>query len=135
MRNSREMLSVGIDVGTTTTQVVFSHLTVQDVARLGQVPKIAVNTKAVSYTSPIYFTPLLNPDEVDVPSLTEIIRKEYQAAGVKPADINTGAVIITGEIARTHNADKILQALAEMAGDFVVTIAGPNVEAQIAGRG
>jgi ethanolamine utilization protein EutA len=67
--------------------------------------------------------------------LSDLVMQEYQSAGYKPRDIETGAVIITGEIARTHNADTILQALAEMAGDFVVTVAGPNVEAQIAGRG
>jgi ethanolamine utilization protein EutA len=135
MLSSREMLSVGIDVGTTTTQVVFSRLLVHDVARPGQVPRLQVGAKAVLYESPIYFTPLITPVEVNVQALSDLVMKEYRSAGYQPRDIETGAVIITGEIARTHNADVILQALAEMAGDFVVTVAGPNVEAQIAGRG
>jgi len=135
MVSSREMLSVGIDVGTTTTQVVFSRLLVHDVARPGQVPRLQVGAKSVLYESLIYFTPLITPEEVDVQALSDLVMKEYQSAGYKPRDIETGAVIITGEIARTHNADIILQALAEMAGEFVVTVAGPNVEAQIAGRG
>jgi ethanolamine utilization protein EutA len=135
MSSSREMLSVGIDVGTTTTQVVFSQLLVHDVARPGQVPRLQVGAKSVLYESPIYFTPLITPEEVDVQVLSDLVMQEYQSAGYKPRDIETGAVIITGEIARTHNADTILQAFADMAGDFVVTVAGPNVEAQIAGRG
>jgi ethanolamine utilization protein EutA len=135
MSSSREMLSVGIDVGTTTTQVVFSQLLVHDVARPGQVPRLQVGAKSVLYESPIYFTPLITPEEVDVQILSDLVMQEYQSAGYKPRDIETGAVIITGEIARTHNADVILQALSDMAGDFVVTVAGPNVEAQIAGRG
>ncbi len=63
------------------------------------------------------------------------MRREYDAAGISPESIETGAVIITGETARTKNAEAILQALSAEAGDFVVTIAGPNAEAQIAGRG
>lgn len=131
----RELLSVGIDVGTTTTQLVFSKLQVQDVARLGQVPRLQVNAKAVLYQSPIAFTPLLTPEEVDVPALTAIVREEYRRAGFTPEQIETGAVIVTGEIARANNADAILKALSDLAGDFVVTVAGPNVESQIAGRG
>ena len=68
-------------------------------------------------------------------ALAALVRDEYRAAGISPAQIETGAVIITGETARAQNADAILQALADLAGDFVVTVAGPNVEAQIAGRG
>ncbi|MFP4394248.1 MAG: ethanolamine ammonia-lyase reactivating factor EutA [Anaerolineales bacterium] len=131
----REMISVGIDVGTTTTQIVFSRLQVQDVARLGQVPRLQVNAKDVLYQSPITFTPLLSPEEVDVPALTGIVREEYQRAGFTSDEVETGAVIVTGEIARAHNADAILEALAPLAGDFVVTVAGPNVESQIAARG
>jgi ethanolamine utilization protein EutA len=44
-------------------------------------------------------------------------------------------VIITGETARKKNADQVLKAIAGLAGDFVVTVAGPNVEGMIAGRG
>ncbi len=131
----RELLSVGIDVGTTTTQVVFSKLQVQDAARLGQVPRLQVNAKAVLYQSPIAFTPLLTPQEVDVPALTAIVQEEYRRAGIAPEQVETGAVIVTGEIARASNADAILKALSHLAGDFVVTVAGPNVEAQIAARG
>ena len=62
-------------------------------------------------------------------------RQEYDLAGIEPAAIETGAVIITGETARTTNADAILAALSAEAGDFVVTVAGPSAESQIAGRG
>jgi ethanolamine utilization protein EutA len=132
---AREVLSVGIDVGTTTTQVVFSRLSLHDVARPGQVPRIQVDEKSVVYTSDVHPTPLRAPDEVDAGALAELVRREYRNAGIGPQDIETGAVIITGETARSRNADAILRALSAEAGDFVVTIAGPNAEAQIAGRG
>lgn len=131
----REVLSVGIDVGTTTTQVVFSHLLLHDVARPGQVPRIQVDEKSVVHKGEVHQTPLSAPDLVDADALAALVRKEYAAAGVSAESIETGAVIITGETARTKNAEAILQALSVEAGDFVVTIAGPNAEAQIAGRG
>jgi ethanolamine utilization protein EutA len=135
MTDSREMVSVGIDVGTTTTQLVFSRLAVSNVSRLGQIPRFQVSGKSVLYESPAYFTPLLSPDVVDVQKLSEIIRSEYQKAGIQPQQVETGAVIITGEIARTQNAEEILKAISSLAGEFVVTVAGPNVESLIAGRG
>lgn len=133
--NTREMISVGIDVGTTTTKLVFSRLHIADIARPGRVPRFDVVDKSALFESAIHFTPLLNPQQVDVPALTDIILSEYRQANFHPNQIDTGAVIITGEIARTQNADQILQAMADLAGDFIVTVAGPNVEAQIAGRG
>ncbi len=131
----RDMISVGIDVGTTTTQIVFSHLTIQDAARAGQAPRIRIQARAILYQSPIHFTPLISEQEVDVEKLSALVRSEYLKAGISPSQIETGAVIITGETARAQNADAILHALADLAGDFVVTVAGPNVEAQIAARG
>ncbi len=132
---ARNLISVGIDVGTTTTQVVFSHLVVHNTARTGQAPRIHIQARDVLYQSPIYPTPLLSPQEVDAARLSELVHQAYRQAGVSPEQIETGAVIITGEAARAQNADTILQALAHLAGDFVVTVAGPNLEAQIAGRG
>lgn len=130
-----ELLSVGIDIGTTTTQLAFSRLHVQDVAHLGHAPRLHVNAKTLLHQSPIVFTPLLSPQKVDVAALTTIVSEEYRSAGLTPAQVETGAVIVTGEIARTSDANAILTALSHLAGDFVVTVAGPNVEARIAGRG
>lgn len=132
---SRDMLSVGIDVGTTTTQLVLSELTVTNQARMGLMPRLEIVTRKVLYQSEPHLTPLVSADEVDVARLLELIRFEYSKAGVDPSQIETGAVIITGETARTRNAEAILDGLGKMAGEFVVTVAGPNLEAQIAGRG
>ncbi len=133
--SSRELLSVGIDVGTTTTQVVFSRLLVRDTARGGSVPRLAIDTRTVVYESPVHLTPLASADDVDADRLAAIVAGEYAAAGVEPEAVETGAVVVTGEIARTRNADAILDAISALAGDFVVTVAGPNLEAQIAARG
>lgn len=135
MDTSRRMVSVGIDIGTTTTQLVFSELTLVDVARAGQIPRIDISARAVLHTSEIVFTPLVDAETIDAEALAGILRKEYQRAGIAPSQVETGAVIITGETARKQNADQVLRAIAGLAGDFVVTVAGPNVEGMIAGRG
>jgi len=135
MTDPRAILSVGIDVGTTTTQVVFSRLALADVARPGQIPRLAITGREVLYQSPIAFTPLLDRDTVDAARLDALVRSEYAAAGVQPAQVETGAVIITGETAKKKNADQILAALAGLAGEFVVSVAGPHVESMISGRG
>lgn len=135
MKPARQMLSVGIDIGTTTTQVVFSRLTLVDVARTGQIPRIDITEREVCYQSEIIFTPLLDPETIDAQRLSDILRQEYQRAGITPGEIETGAVIITGETAKKKNADRILNEIADLAGDFVVTVAGPHVEGMIAGRG
>jgi ethanolamine utilization protein EutA len=135
MADTRALLSVGIDVGTTTTQIVFSRLNLSDVARPGQIPRMAITNREVLYRSPIVFTPLADRETVDAVKLNEIVRREYAAAGMDPAKVETGAVIITGETAKKKNADEIIRALSGLAGEFVVSVAGPHVESLISGRG
>jgi len=135
MPDSRTLLSVGIDVGTTTTQFVFSRLVLTDVARPGQIPRIGITAREIIYQSPITFTPLKDWETIDAERLQGLARQEYAAAGVDPRQVETGAVIITGETAKKKNADEILRAMAGFAGEFVVTVAGPHVESLIAGRG
>lgn len=135
MADSRVLLSVGLDIGTTTTQIVFSRIQLRNIAPSQQVPRIGVGEREVLYQSPIYFTPLANRDRVDVRALEQIVGEEYRRAGFAPSQVETGAVIVTGEIAKKENAAEILQALGRYAGEFVVTVAGPRVEAQMAGRG
>jgi ethanolamine utilization protein EutA len=135
MSDVRDLLSVGVDVGTTTTQIVFSRLNLQDVSRPGQIPRIDITDRKVIYQSPIVFTPLIDFETIDADRLNEIVRREYSAAGVDPGQVETGAVIITGETAKKKNADEILRALSGLAGEFVVSVAGPNVESLIAGKG
>ncbi len=129
------LVSVGIDIGTTTTQVVLSRLTLVNVMPGSQVPRIEIVNKSVLYLGDVHFTPLLDRSRVDGESLRRIVADEYATAGVTPADIDTGAIIITGEAAKKDNAADIIHALAEYAGDFVVATAGPDLESRIAGKG
>lgn len=135
MADNRSLLSVGLDIGTTTTQIIFSRLNLADVARPGQIPRMAITKREVIYQSPIVFTPLSDRETVDALKLNEIVRNEYASAGISPEQVETGAVIITGETAKKNNADEIIRALSGLAGEFVVSVAGPHVESLISGRG
>lgn len=130
-----EITSVGIDIGTSTTQLIFSKLTIENRASSYTVPRIGIVEKEVTYRSQIYFTPLLSQSEIDADGVKKIIQDEYQKAGMKPEDLKTGAVIITGETARKQNANTVLAALSDMAGDFVVATAGPDLESVLSAKG
>lgn len=127
--------SVGIDIGTSTTQLVFSRLTVVNLAGSYAVPRIEIIEKEVIYRSDIYFTPLRSNTEIDADAVKKIVQEEYRKAGIRPEDLQTGAVIITGETARKENANQVLEALSELAGDFVVATAGPDLESVLSARG
>lgn len=126
---------MGVDVGTTTTQIVLSRLGVHNARRPGLVPRLEIDQREVLYQGDPQRTPLLSSDVVDADSLVRLVKEQIGQSGVDPLKIETGAVIITGETARTKNADAILKGIAQVAGDFIVTVAGPNLEAQIAARG
>lgn len=130
-----EILSVGIDIGTSTTQLVFSKITIENTAGNFSVPRVNIVDKEIIYRSSIYFTPLSTQNKIDKEKVKEIIKDEYEKAGVSISDVKTGAVIITGETARKENANDVLQTLSGFAGDFVVATAGPDLESIIAGRG
>ena len=130
-----ELLSVGIDIGTSTTSLVFSKLVVENTASNFTVPRISIVDKEIIYRSNIYFTPLLSNNTIDAQRVKEIVEYEYKNAGVKKEDINTGAVIITGETARKENANEVLHSLSGFAGDFVVATAGPDLESIISAKG
>ena len=130
-----KVLSVGIDIGTSTTQLVFSKLYIKNEASVASVPKINIVGKEIIYRSDIYFTPLISNTEIDADNIKKIIENEYAKAGINYGEIQTGAVIITGETARKENASQILHLLSNIAGNFVVATAGPALEAIIAGKG
>lgn len=128
-------MSVGIDIGTSTTQLVFSRITLENIASSFSIPRINIVDKKVIYESDIYFTPLISQQEIDGAAVKKIIEGEYRKANIKPSDVETGAIIITGETARKENAKKVLNEMSGLAGDFVVATAGPDLESIIAGKG
>ena len=132
---SETLLSVGIDIGTSTTQLILSRLTLANRANPFSVPRIAIEDREVLYRSGIHFTPLLSDTVIDAEGVRTIVAEEYRKSGFAPEQVDTGAVIITGETARKENAREVLSALSQFAGDFVVATAGPDLESILAARG
>ena len=131
----QNILSVGIDVGTSTTQLVFSRIAMENTSGYFSVPRVSVTSKEVIYKSDIYLTPLKTDKLIDGEAIRDIIAREYGKAGYTPENVDTGAVIVTGESSRKENAEEVLRNLSCFAGDFVVSTAGPDLESIIAGKG
>ena len=130
-----QLLSVGIDIGTSTTQLILSRLTLENRATPFTVPRVSISGREVLYRSAIHFTPLLSDTVIDAAGVRTIVEEEYRKSGFDKTQVDTGAVIITGETARKENAREVLSALSEFAGDFVVATAGPDLESILAARG
>ena len=132
---AEQLLSVGLDVGTTSTQLIVSRLTVSNRASTFAVPEMEIAQREILYRSDVHFTPLLEGNLVDGDKIRTLVEQEYKNAGISREQVDTGAVIITGETSRRENARAVLSALSQFAGDFVVATAGPALESVLAARG
>src|SRR5690554_2169286 len=104
-------------------------------APVTQVPRYEFVEREIFFQSPVSPTPLQEDGTVNAPMLQRFIDDQFSAAGITLSDIETGAIIITGETSKVKNAKDTVLDLAERLGDFVVATAGPNLESVIAGRG
>ena len=127
--------SVGLDVGTTTTQLIVSEIRAENKASAFSVPEMEITGRKILYQSPVHFTPLLSGELVDGDKLRSLVQAEYEKAGITPGSVDTGAVIITGETSRKENAAQVLASLSDLAGEFVVATAGPDLESVLAAKG
>ncbi|XEC33071.1 ethanolamine ammonia-lyase reactivating factor EutA [Streptomyces fradiae] len=126
--------SVGIDIGSSGTQVLFSRLRLR---RIGEelTSRYHVVSRETRYLSPVALTPYTSGEHIDAVRLGEIVDEAYGKAGVTPDAIDTGVVILTGEALRRHNAEAIAGVLAERGGRLVTATAGHHMEAQLAAYG
>lgn len=128
------LTSVGIDVGTATTKIIFSKLRFRNLGMGLGVPRVRLTAREVIYRSQVWGTPVAG-NQLLGERLLEYLQGAYAQAGIDPATVGSGGVIITGEAARKENARSLLALLSKSAGNFVVAAAGPHLEAVIAGRG
>jgi ethanolamine utilization protein EutA len=133
---SVELLSVGIDIGTTTTQLMFSEMLAR---RNGgeHGSKYVIEERTPVYESEIFLTPYedIESNRIDAGAIEQFVAEAYADAGYSPDDVDTGAVIITGEASRTENADRIIELFSASAGRFVCATAGANLESLMAAHG
>ncbi len=132
--NEIQLLSVGVDVGSSTSHLVFSKLLLKRDPQ-SRSKRFLIEDRQVIFEGKIIDTPLVDDHTIDIDTLTDFLRMEYRRAGIVPADVQTGAVIITGETAKKANAEQIVAALSNDAGKFVAATAGPNFESIIAAMG
>ena len=123
--------SVGIDVGSSGTQVVFSRIHLRRIAE-DLSSRYTVVERTPIYQSPISLTPYQSDTLMDAKALGAIIDKAYQESGLHPDDVDAGAVILTGEALRRENSESIAAVLAEQGGEFVCATAGHHMESMLA---
>jgi ethanolamine utilization protein EutA len=128
------LVSVGIDIGSSGTQVIFSRIKLR---RYGEdlTSRYYVVSRETLYQSPVALTPYQSEERIDDAALGKIIDDAYAGAGLHPDDIDTGAVILTGEALRRENAQGIARILSEQGGEFVCATAGHHMESLLAAFG
>jgi ethanolamine utilization protein EutA len=126
--------SVGIDIGSSGTQVAFSRLVLR---RRGEdlTSRYVVVARETLFESEVYLTPYTDDLQIDAVALGRMLDDAYTGAGRRPEDVDTGVVILTGEALRRRNAERIASVVAERAGDLVCATAGHHMEAMLAAYG
>jgi ethanolamine utilization protein EutA len=129
------LTSVGIDIGTATSQILFSRL---ELRRLGAElsSRYVVVNRETLYLSPVHLTPYTpGREHIDDQALGKMVDQAYTEAGLTAEQVDTGAVILTGEAIRRDNARAIADLFAAQRGDFVCATAGHHFEALLAAHG
>ena len=128
------LTTVGIDIGSSGTQVIFSRVHLRRLAE-DLTSRYYVVSRETLFQSPVALTPYQSEERIDDAKLGAIIDDAYVAAGLTPDRIDTGVVILTGEALRRDNAQGIAKILSEQGGEFVTATAGHHMEAMLAAYG
>ncbi len=131
-----KVLSVGIDIGSSTSHLIFSRLTLKREKSMFNITnRFNLVNREIIYQSSIIFTPLIDRYNIDVEAVIEFCEEEYKKAGIAPEMVETGAVLVTGETAKKQNAAEIVNRLSSESGKFVSAAAGPNLESLLSAMG
>src|SRR6476660_9220905 len=129
-----ELTTVGIDIGSSTSHLMFSQVHLQRLGTALSSRFVVVNRK-ILWQSPILLTPYLPDYTIDTDELAGFIGECYGYARVDPDDVDSGAVILTGEAIKRHTARALADLFADNAGTFVCASAGHHMECQLAAHG
>ncbi len=124
------MLSVGVDIGSSTSHLVFSRIVLE---RLDS--RYVVTERESFYQSDILLTPYSAEETIDADALGAFIAQQYKDAKIDPDEIDTGALILTGVAVRRRNARRIGELFAAQAGKMVAVSAGDSLETVMAAYG
>jgi len=128
-----DLTSVGIDIGSSTSHLMFSHLHVGYPSLHCRRPEVL--ERWILSRSPVLLTPFSQDWTIEMSPLEELIQSSFKEAGLLPQEVDTGAVIITGEAARRSNAKNIVEYFSTQSGGFVCATAGPRLELILAAHG
>ena len=129
-----EFNTVGIDIGSSTSHLLFAKVALQRQSQ-GLSSRFVVIGREIVWRSPILLTPFLPDGSIDADALGAFIARCYRDAGVAQTDIDSGAVILTGEAIKKKNARAIDELFAGEAGKFVCATAGHLLECRLAAHG
>jgi ethanolamine utilization protein EutA len=129
-----ELKTVGIDIGSSTSHLLFAKVVLQRNSQ-GLSSRFVVIDRQILWRSPIMLTPFLRDGTIDAHSLGHFIGDCYADAGFARRDIDSGAVILTGEAIKRRNARAIDELFATEAGKFVCATAGHILECRLAAHG
>ncbi|MGH8891988.1 MAG: ethanolamine ammonia-lyase reactivating factor EutA [Actinomycetes bacterium] len=129
-----ELDTVGIDIGSSTSHLMFARVHMQRLAQ-GLSSRFVVVDRKVVWRSPVVLTPYRPDNDIDADVLGEFVRECYAEAGLRRAAIDTGAVVLTGEALKRRNARAIADLFANESGTFVCASAGHHLEAVMAAHG
>ena len=129
-----ELRTVGIDIGSSTSHLMFASVTLQRQSQ-GLSSRFTVVDRHVLWRSPIILTPFLADGAIDAGELAHFIGHAYHDAGLRRSDIDSGAVILTGEAIKRKNARAIDEIFAAESGKFVCATAGHKLECMLAAHG
>ena len=124
------VLSVGVDIGSSTSHLVFSRIVLEQLDS-----RYVVSARETFYQSDILLTPYSAAEDIDAQALGAFIARQYQDANVDPDEIDTGALILTGVAVRRRNARNIGELFARQAGKMVAVSAGDSLETVMAAHG
>ena len=129
-----ELRTVGIDIGSSTSHLLFARVTLKRLSE-GLSSRFVVVDRQIIWRSPIMLTPFLPDGAIDAHKLEHFIRDAYHDAGLQRSDIDSGAVILTGEAIKRKNARAIDEIFAAESGKFVCATAGHKLECMLAAHG
>ena len=124
------VLSVGVDIGSSTSHLVFSRIVLE---RLDS--RYVVTERESFYQSDILLTPYAAEDEIDAGALGAFIERQYKDAKIDPDEIDTGALILTGVAVRRRNARAIGELFARASRPNGRGLAGDSLESVMAAYG
>ena len=129
-----ELRTVGIDIGSSTSHLLFARVVLKRQAQ-SLSSRFVVIDRQVIWRSPIMLTPFLADGTIDAVALDRFVRHAYHDAGLRSGDIDSGAVILTGEAIKRKNARAIDEIFAKESGKFVCATAGHKLESILAAHG